>query len=127
MKTVVRITRHEADADRIIELRRVFGEDVSIITNDIQFGDDPVLAVSECLARNQETVAIEVVAPFPILVKLVEAQRRLGVLILRAQFKREECGRAIVVGKDETGRDVLAFDHYEVIERIEFQTRRLEP
>jgi hypothetical protein len=32
---------------------------------------------------------------------------------------------AIVVGKDEGGRDLLKFSHYEVLEKIEFKTRPL--
>ncbi len=128
MKTVLRITRHPADAGRIAALRAVFGDDVNIVENDVQYGSDPIKAVAEVAALYDAVVAIEPIAPFAILSQLVDGQRKLGdVALLRAQFQRDASGRAIVLSKDERGRDVLAFGHYEVLERIDVKTRPLVP
>lgn len=128
-KTVLRITRHPADADRETFLRSVYGDDVAIVTDDIPYGDDPIAAVKELIERTEtdghKVVAIEAQAPFPVTMKLVDQRRDLGVALIRAQFERGENGRAIVVGQDESGRDLLKFSHYEEMVRIEFETRRL--
>lgn len=127
---VLRITRHPVDADREAFLKAVYGDDVKIVTADIPYGDNPVNTVG-ALADRVETevggqvVAVEAQAPFPVLIKLVDQRHNLDFAIIRAQFERDAGGRAIVVGKDEGGRDLLKFSHYEELERIEFQTRRL--
>jgi hypothetical protein len=127
--TVVRITRHPIDSDREGFLRSVYGEDLEIVTNDIRYGDDPIASVKELIASTEtdgcKVVAIEAQAPFPVTMKLVDNRRDLGVALIRAQFERGEDGRAIVVGQDESGRDLLKFSHYEEMVRIEFETRRL--
>ncbi|MDO8523607.1 MAG: hypothetical protein Q7R74_00080 [bacterium] len=129
--TVVRITRHPLDADREQFLKTVFGDDVRVVTDDIPYGDDPVAAVRALIERTEaggdKVVAVEPQAPFPVLTKLVDRRRELGIPLIRVQFARNEGGRAIVVGKDEGGRDLLKFSHYEELEKIEFLTRRLEP
>ncbi|MCA9357526.1 hypothetical protein KC872_04915 [Candidatus Kaiserbacteria bacterium] len=130
-KIVARITRHPVDADRMACLKAVFGDDVRVVTEDIRYGEDPVGAVKALIehlqADGDRVVAVEATAPFPVLSRLVNAQRELGVALIRAQFARDEGGRAIVAGKDEGGRDILAFSHYEEIEKIELLTRRLGP
>lgn len=128
MKTVIRITRHPADESRINALRKHFGEDTQVITEDVPYGNDPVGAAMRLLQAHPGTVAIEVVAPVPVLAKLVQATgRELGdVLILRAEFRKGSDGRAIVESKDENGRDVFGFSHYEVVERVEVKTRKLD-
>ncbi len=126
MKKVIRITRHPADAARIEALRNAFGSDCEVVDDDISYGDDPVRAVVELIAKHGNVVAIETVAPVPVLAKLTTAKRELGdVLILRAEFQRGKDGRAVVVSKDANGRDVFGFSHYDVIERIEVKTRPL--
>lgn len=131
MSIIIRITRHELDADREQFLKAVYGSDVRVVTDDIPYGDDPVAAVKALIERTEtdgdKVVAVEAQAPFPALMKLVDRRRDLGVALIRAQFERDGGGRAIVVGKDDKGRDLLKFSHYEELERIEFQTRRLEP
>lgn len=126
-----RITRHPLDTGREAFLKAVYGNDVKVVTEDIPYGDDPVAAVRSLIERtetdDQKVVAVEAQAPFPALMKLVDRRRDLGVALIRAQFERDGDGRAIVVGKDDKGRDLLKFSHYEELERIEFQTRRLEP
>lgn len=126
MKTVVRITRHPADVARVDALQKAFGDDVQVVTEDVPFGDDPVKAVVDLLGRHESVVAIEVVAPVPVLAKLTSAKRELGgVLILRAEFARGADGRVVVTSQDENGRDILGFGHYNVIERVEVKTRPL--
>lgn len=131
MKKVIRITRHAADAERTAFLQEAFGEDVRIITEDIPYGDDGVAAVKALIERHHTdecpVVAIEAQAPFPVLMKLVDRRRDLGVSLIRAQFERGPNGRAIVTGKDENGRDLLKFSHYEELLRIEFETQPLLP
>ncbi len=130
MKKILRITRHPVDAARETFLRDVFGDDLVVVTEDIRYGDDPVAAVKALIesfeADGSKVVAVEAQAPFPVLIKLVDHRRDIGAPLIRAQFERDEGGRAIVTGQDERGRDLLKFSHYEELERIEFQTRRLE-
>ncbi len=130
MLTVVRITRHPADDDRIDFLKEIYGADVNIVTDDIPYGDDPVASVKALIERYQtggtKVVAVEAQAPFPVLMKLIENRNKLNVTIIRAQFKRNDDGRALVTGKDKEGRDILKFSHYEELLRIEFETRPLK-
>lgn len=131
MNAVLRITRHELDADRTAFLKAIYGDDVRIVTEDIPYGDDAVASVKALIERTEtdgnKVVAVEAQAPFPALMKLVDRRRDLGVALIRAQFERDGSGRAVVSGKDGSGRDLLKFSHYEELERIEFQTRRLSP
>lgn len=128
-KIVIRITRHPLDNDRLDFLKAVFGDDVEIVEQDIAYGDDPVATVKALIERlttaGEEVVAVESIAPFPVLIKLVDARRDLGVKLIRAQFARGEDGRAVVTGQDEKGRDILKFSHYEELLRIEFDTKPL--
>lgn len=126
MKKVIRITRHPADAPRIEALKAAFGDDLTVVDDDVPYGADPVKAVVELLAKHGDVVAIEVVAPVPVLAKLTSAKREFGnVLILRAEFKRGADGRAEVVSQDPAGRDVFGFGHYDVVEKVEVKTRPL--
>lgn len=125
MGKVLRITRHPADAAREAFLRKVFGDDVQIVTEDLPYGEDPVAAVAERIRQLEDVVAVEAIAPFPLLMKLVDGGRRLGVPLIRSEFARDGSGRAVVVGKDANGRDLLAFDRYVELVRISFETREL--
>ncbi len=129
--TVLRITRHPHDADREYDLRRLFGADAQIVDRDVPYGDDPVPAVRDLIAQvaaetGSPVVAVEAIAPFGVLTRLVAAQRELDVTFIRAKFARGEGGRALVVGRDEAGRDALAFAGYEAIVKIEFVVRDLD-
>ncbi len=127
-RVVLRITRHKADTPRWEYLRAKWG-DISLLDRDVPYGDDPVATVTALLAEyraeGREVIAIEVQAPFPVLMRLVGARRELAVPLIRAAFERGDDGRAIVVGKDQNGRDLFKFSHYEELVRIEFETRRL--
>ncbi len=128
-KTILRITRHPLDADRLDFLKGVFGDDVKIVSEDLQYGDNPVEEVKALIQRfadsGEEVVAVEAIAPFPVLMKLVDGRRDLGVTLIRVQFARDAGGRAIVTGKDAQDRDILKFFCYEELLRIEFDTKPL--
>lgn len=131
MRAVLRITRHPADLDRVAFLKGVYGDEVKIVTEDVPYGDDPVATVRSFIERAEaahgcKVVAVEAQAPFPVLMKLVDRRRELGVALIRAQFERDASGRVIVVGEDERGCDLLKFSHYEELERIEIKTRPLQ-
>ncbi len=126
MKKVIRVTRHPIEGERLEALRRAFGEDVIVIDDDVPYGDHPVQTVVGLLEKHGDVVAIEVVAPVPVLAKLTQAKRELsGVKILRAEFAKGADGRAKVIGQDDVGRDIFAFDHYDVIEKVEVVTKPL--
>lgn len=123
---VIRITRHAADVGRVNALKSAFGEEVEILDRDIPYGVDPVAAVKQLIKSTEaevggKVVAVEAQAPFSALIKLVDQRRDLGIKLIRAQFERDATGRAVVVGKDESGRDLLKFSHYEEFVRIEFE------
>jgi hypothetical protein len=128
MSKVIRISRHPLDNERKAALRAAFGDDVEIVTTDIPYGDDPVARVGQLIEElgGEEVVAVEAQAPFPVTMKLVDANRKLGVKFIRAEFKRGEDGRAVVVGKDDNDRDILAFDRYVELRRIVIDTAELD-
>lgn len=123
MGNFIRITRHPADAARVEWIRGHFGTDTTIVERDLPFGDDPVAAVKGLVAEVGDVVAIELIAPLPILARVLEA--RLGVPLVRAEFLRGPDGRVVVSGKDATGRDILAFGEYVEVVRVEVMTRPL--
>lgn len=126
MATVLRITGHqEVDSKRYEALKRAFGDDILIITQDVEYGPYPVETVRMLIEELPgPVVAVEAIAPFSILMALVQARDILKTKFIWAQFAREN-GRAKVVGKDASGRDILEFDSYEELVKIEFQTRPL--
>jgi len=125
MTTVLRISRHPIDGDRMLALKAIFGDDVKVVTEDIPYGDNPVEAVDQLIKRIGDVVAVDAVAPFPVLIKLVDANQRLGVKFIRAELKRKN-GRAVVIGKDDNGRDILAFDRFVELRRISFEIAELD-
>lgn len=123
---VIRITRHAADAARANALKSAFGEEVVIVDHDIPYGVDPVAAVRQLIESVEvesggKVVAVEAQAPLSVLIRLVQQRSEIGAKLIRAQFERDATGRAVVVGKDESGRDLLKFSHYEEFVRIEFE------
>lgn len=127
MATVIRITRHPIENGRLEALKNAFGADVIVIDDDIPYGDDPAKAVVDLISKHGgNVVAVEVVAPVPVLAKLTQAKRELGgVKILRAEFARGADGRALVVGQDAAGRDIFGFSHYDIIREVKVVTERL--
>ncbi len=125
MAKVIRISRHPLGGDREAALKAAFGDDVEIVTVDVPYGDDPVATVGQLIDREGDVVAVEAQAPFPVTMKLVDANRKLGVKFVRAEFKRGADGRAVVVGQDDNGRDILAFDRYVELRRIVIDTAEL--
>ena len=123
MPTFLRVTRHPADAARVEWIRGFFGSDTTIVEQDVPFGNDPVAAVKGLLAKHAEVVALEVVAPLPVLAQILAA--RLGVPVVRSEFLRGPDGRVVVSGKDDNGRDILAFGEYVEMVRVEVMTRPL--
>ena len=125
-------SRHQPDLDRINFLKNVFGPEVQVLNFDIRYGDNPVETISDFINEIEvdfdgNVVAIEPVAPFPVLIKIVDAKRQLGVKILRSVFARDSFGRIVVTGQDSSGRDIFMFDRYEELIRIEFQVADLTP
>lgn len=121
---VIRITRHVADTARVEALKSAFGKEIEIFDRDIPYGDDPVAAVKQLIASVEaevggKVVAVEAQAPFFALIALVKQRHDLGVKLIRAQFERDATGRVVVIGQDESGRDLLKFSHYGELVRLE--------
>ncbi len=126
MDTVVCITRHPKDQPRLDSLRAKFGHDVNIVETDLQYGEDPVEAVRQFIeGLGEKVVAIEAIAPFPVLMRLVDQGRDCLPPFIRAELRRGPDGRAVVTGKDERGRDILAFDRYVRLVRLTIETAEL--
>lgn len=115
---ILRVSRHEATPSHVAALEAAFGDDISVITEDVPYGDDPVAAVQAVIDRLQlpddfdqedEVVAVEAAGPEPVLQALVEG---LDVPVIRPVFRREN-GRVVVVGKDASGRDIFDVERYE--------------
>ena len=123
MPTFLRITRHPADEARVSWIKAYFGSDTEIVERDIPFGDDPTSAIRNAVAEIGNVVAIELIAPMPVMAGILNA--RLGVPLVRAELERDSNGRVRVVGKDNTGRDILAFAEYVELLCVEISTRKL--
>ena len=125
---VLRITRHDMSPAMVSCLQGIYGKDVTFVTHDIRYGDDPVADLLQLIAEVEgQVVAIAAVAPFPILMKLVGARksrdesRRVDAPFIRPVWARGENGRVIV---DEATRE-FELSHYEVLEALEIRTSRL--
>ena len=118
-KLVLRVMRHPIEGDREAVLRGVFGDDLRIVTEDVMYGDDPVVAVLGVAARHcaadEQLVAVEAVGPEPKLIALAEGLAEKGIVLIRQVFRRGEDGRIIEIGRDASNRAIFAFDHYEVV------------
>ncbi|MFA6132044.1 MAG: hypothetical protein WC702_03215 [Patescibacteria group bacterium] len=125
MSKFLRITRHPVLPAAEDWLRAKFGIDLEIVTMDVAFGDDPIGTVARLAAEVGEVVAAEVVAPLPILARLLGARSEITFPLLRAEFKRDATGRLIVAGTDEAGRAVFAFDRYVRLIRVSIETAEL--
>jgi len=131
-KIVIIISRHAPDFERVEFLKTIFGSDLQVLNYDIRYGENPANSILNLINEVEEefdgkVVAVEPIAPFPTLVRILEARKELGVKILRAVFARDSFGRIIVTGRDSSGRDIFKFGRYEELVRIEFQVSELTP
>lgn len=116
-KIVYRNVRHPLTEDRSEWLKHHFVTEITVHTEDVPYGDDPVNAVMKVLTGlDGEVVAVEAGGPEPVMIALAEGLAEQGIPLIRQVYKRDfATGRVIVTGKDERGRDILAFDRYEQV------------
>ncbi len=117
---IYRNVRHELPPDREKWLKDHFGLDVEFHTEDVPYKDNPVAAVMAVVARleadGDRVIAIEAGGPESKLLPLSEGLAEKGIPLIRQVYVRDEAsGRAKVIGKDDTGRDLFAFDRYEAV------------
>jgi hypothetical protein len=119
----VRISRHELSIQGQEWLEHKF-PGIEIVTQDIPYGDNPVAAVTTLLNSFDptEVVAVELGAPIAVLARLLAAKRDIPVPLVRQRFARDGEGRVLVSGQDESGRDILVFDGYDVYEEAVVKT-----
>jgi len=112
-RVVVRVSRHCATGSHWDAAQAVYGEEISLRTKDVPYGDDPVAAVTALIesveTEGRDVVAVEAAGPEPVLVALVQG---LSVPVLRPVFRRDG-SRVVVVGKDAGGRDIFDVERYE--------------
>lgn len=114
---IFRVSRHEATDSHVRALKQAFGEDFEIITEDHQYGDNPLQTVARLIREIEypngevggKIIAVEAAGPEQVLQALVEG---LEVPVIRPVFRRDG-GRAVVVGKDAGGRDIFDVERYE--------------
>ncbi len=70
-------------------------------------------------------MAVEAVAPLPVMARLLGARELDGIVWLRAEFARGPDGRVLVTGRDESGRDIMALDRYVRLVRVRVETAEL--
>ena len=132
---VIRITRHDLDKKREKALRKIYGKEVIITTIDRPFTDDPFSWIEREIGHEYmngyDVVAIEVQAPFETLSKIKDGldfwnkTNNDDIHLIRSCFKREAGGRIAVIGKEDSGRDIFEFSHYEKIMEIKMKTEKL--
>lgn len=125
---VLRIMHYPIDEPRRNALQKAFG-DVEITTlPEFRFGDDPVTEMLGLVQRFGNVVAVELIGPTEVLAKITGAKSRFGkILFLKAEFVRGNTGRPTALGQSPTtGEDVLLFDHYVVLEKVEYVTSPLK-
>lgn len=117
MNTILRITRHPLTDERNDWLRRHFGNDIAVVTEDVVYGDDPVAAVVLVIERCAHPVlAVEAMGPEPKLIELANGLAERSIPLIRPVYRRDpKTGRVVVTGQDEAGRDVFAFERYEAV------------
>lgn len=115
---IIRLTRHAATQEQIAALQAHFGGSVQIEEINQSLPSDPRGAVEAFDQISDSADVVEAVLPLNLLesvLKFSEFSKRGGVLI-RAQMLR-------TVGED--GSVSFAFDHYEVVKKVEVLTERL--
>ena len=92
-----------------------------MVVDDRPYGDAPAGVVLDMIVTiheqdNLRVVAVEAGGPEWAMIALVEALAEQGIPLIRQTFQRDPDGRVIVTGQDERGRDLLAFDGYELVQ-----------
>lgn len=113
MEKILRLTRHPASEEQLVELKRIFGSDLEIV--DISETVSGAARVRELVEENGATV-LEAVFPLPILAEVINPRTGVTIPVIRAVMDRE---------LKEDGTAVFNFSHYERILKIEVQTERL--
>ena len=126
MKTVLRLTRHAMGENQVAVLRHYFGEDVNIVTRDIEYGSDPLATIRAAIdTAGPNVVALDLVAPMPVVAKVLKPLQDDGITVIQACFLNGPDGRRVVLGKDENGRPIFEFTHYDKVLRVVIETSML--
>ena len=107
---ILRLTRHEASQAQLAELRRIYGDDITVL--NISETVPNSLRVRELVEEHGADV-IEAVLPLPF---LAEVLRDVRIPVIRAVMRRE---------LKDGGEVEFHFDHYERVLKIEVVTERL--
>jgi hypothetical protein len=114
---IVRITRHEADAQQLTELSRIYGEIDVLSVNESLPGD-----AKSAVIRFDEIVTgaevVEAVLPVNLLEAILKfsAFAKNGGSVIRAVMNRTT---------DSSGNALFTFSHYEKVVKVEVVTERL--
>ncbi len=124
---VLRIMHYPIDEARRSALQKAFGNVEITTLSEFRFGDDPAAEVLELVQQFGDVVAVELVGPTKVLAKITAEKNRFdGIRFIKAEFVRGDMGRPAAMGlSPTTGEDVLLFDHYEVLEKVEYVTSLL--
>ncbi len=127
----LRVSRHTNQVEpRLAALRPVFGLDVEIHHEDVQYRGNPRQAIQAVLDRlkseGHQVVGVEVVGGADILEQLV-GPNGLELPVLQAEFARDVEGQIKTAGKEAgSGRDVFAFGRYVQVKRAGVNKRPFE-
>jgi hypothetical protein len=118
MEKILRLTRHQAGAEQIKELHRIFGENSEILMISETLPVEPREAVArfDFLASTVDTV--EAVLPINLLENVLKFSTfcQRGGKIIRAITERK---------LDEAGNASFSFSHYELVRKVDVVTERL--
>lgn len=110
---ILRLTRHEAGAEQVAELHRIFGADCEIVqVSETVAGVERVRE----LVQEHHTDVLEAVLPLPLMAEVVNPRSGIGVPVVRAFTKR-------VLAED--GSVSFPFQYYEKVLKVEVVTERL--
>jgi hypothetical protein len=112
MAKVLRVTRHFTGVHQLVELKRIYGQDVDIVIIS-ETVDAPRV---KDLVEEHAPDAVEAVLPLPLVSELL-GRNGISVPLIRAAMNREV--------NEETGEVTFTFDHYEVVKSVEVVVERL--
>lgn len=130
--TILRISRHDdGNPSRQEALEKAYGNKVDIVTVDIPYGNNPTQAVRDEVEKltkaGREVIGVEAIAPMPVLAQLSDNRGGIGIPVLRSELARGEDGKAVVIGQEKGGRDILKISSFSVVDRISLITHELNP